>query len=358
MAKSLETLISEANQRLKVARCGLTIELRGDRLALRGTLPPKPGSLREEPYSQRISTGIRANVQGIKFVEAEAMKIAGLVAQQKFDWHGYIDEENYTIPSMPVLLEKFEADYFSSREDNPKTRSTWKKEFLDVFNKLPEDKKLSASLILSIVQTTAPNTRIRKRYCQTLGRLAQFAGINIDLKPYQGNYGLKDLNPKDVPEDSLIRQWWEKIPNPSWRLAYGIMATFGIRPSELIYLDRSELPKLIVTDGKTGRREAYPIPNEWWQEWKLNEGELPQISAPSGSALTDRVRVQFNRYGVPFHPQSLRHAYCIRGILYGLPGEIGAAWAGHGIEVHNRVYQRWIKGETHRRVYERYILGG
>lgn len=49
--------IAQANGRLKSANVGLSILLRNSRLYLRGTLPPKPGSLKDKAFQQEIALG-------------------------------------------------------------------------------------------------------------------------------------------------------------------------------------------------------------------------------------------------------------------------------------------------------------
>ncbi|PSN16296.1 integrase, partial [filamentous cyanobacterium CCT1] len=44
VSDSLDRAIAALNTRLKAARLGLQVECRGDRLSLRGTLPPRPDS--------------------------------------------------------------------------------------------------------------------------------------------------------------------------------------------------------------------------------------------------------------------------------------------------------------------------
>ena len=78
--------IAQANGRLKAANVGVVIELRGSRLILRATLPPKPGSNKKHPYQQRLSLGLRANLAGLKEAESEARKISALIDCKEFDW--------------------------------------------------------------------------------------------------------------------------------------------------------------------------------------------------------------------------------------------------------------------------------
>ena len=59
-------MLDEVNQRLKAAKLGIHVAQRGDRLSLRATLPPRPGSGKTKPYQQYLSSGIYANPAGFK----------------------------------------------------------------------------------------------------------------------------------------------------------------------------------------------------------------------------------------------------------------------------------------------------
>ena len=80
--------IADANARLKSLK--IAIVQRGDRLSLQATLPPKPGNDKEKWYQQRISLELRANIDGVRFAEAKAREISGLLLASAFDWKPYI----------------------------------------------------------------------------------------------------------------------------------------------------------------------------------------------------------------------------------------------------------------------------
>ncbi|MEP0959442.1 hypothetical protein [Microcoleus sp. FACHB-1515] len=75
----IEGKISQANGRLKTAAVGVRIEAKGDRLYLRATLPPRPGSSQQRAYQQRIALHYRANPYGVSLAEKEARKIGALI---------------------------------------------------------------------------------------------------------------------------------------------------------------------------------------------------------------------------------------------------------------------------------------
>jgi hypothetical protein len=77
MAKGKLTL-DAINARLKAAQVGVSIRQKGNRLYLRATLPPKPGSTKKHPHQQDVSLKIYANPAGLERAEAEARKLGAI----------------------------------------------------------------------------------------------------------------------------------------------------------------------------------------------------------------------------------------------------------------------------------------
>ena len=72
--------IARTNQRLRQENIGLKNYLRGQRLYLRGSLPPKAHSSRDKPHQQDLALGYRANPAGLlaaykkaKLIEAQVV---------------------------------------------------------------------------------------------------------------------------------------------------------------------------------------------------------------------------------------------------------------------------------------------
>jgi hypothetical protein len=89
-----ETLFKDqlncVNTQLKMERIGVTIVKKGNRLYLRGTFPPRPGSTKSRPHQQEIALGLLAKAEGLLTAEKEARKVGGLLALGEFDWEPYV----------------------------------------------------------------------------------------------------------------------------------------------------------------------------------------------------------------------------------------------------------------------------
>lgn len=350
---NFEGRLKQANARLRLARAGLVIQQVGERLCLRGTFPPRPGSSRESPYQQRLYLGIHANPEGLKLAESEARAVGVALDAGRFDWGPYFkNTPKNEVQSVAVSIAAFERDYFTRRKRSPKTETTWRDDYLKAFGRLPQDEPLTVELLRQHIEATAPDTRTRKRLVDCYGRLAKFAGLEVDFEPLRGSYSTSTVEVREVPSDEMIAAWWGKIPNAEWQLAYGLMAAYGLRNHELFYLERSKMPVLLVLDGsKTDFHRVYPLYPEWVERWQLNEGSLPTCTGRNNSALGHRVTTAFRRYGVPFNPYDLRHAWAVRSLEFGMPVELAAQQMGHSVDVHCRTYHRWISEDVHERAY-------
>jgi hypothetical protein len=230
------------NQRLKAAKIGVRVEVRGDRLSLRATLPPKPGSNKTKPYQQYLARGIYANPAGLQRAEAEAHVVGGLLSKGKFDWAEYLSgEQEIGAGNWGQWIDKLRSDYFAQKGDTPNAQFTWKNDYEAAFKNLKGEVAI-ASLIAAATSTTA-NSRSRKRTCEKLQILAELVGIKINLKLYIGNYGNSQTKPRNIPTDDQIIQARSLFLNsPSWLWAYGAMATYGLRDHEIFFCEISSTP--------------------------------------------------------------------------------------------------------------------
>jgi hypothetical protein len=363
---SLDARIAQVNQRLKAAKMGLQIERRGEKLNLRGTFPPRPGSLKLKPYQQRLSLGLPATPAGLKQAEQEVKIIAAQLIQNTFDWRNYVYGTGWgRLDQMGLAqqIQAFEQHFLTDagRRGHPtSTQTTWEFGYAPYLRKLEAIAQANPSLslaeaIYATVRSTDPHTRSRQVCCTALSAFATFLNLElpIELKSFWGSYGASHAQPRELPSDELIVATWNTIPNPAWRFVYGIMATYGLRNHEVFFSDYSALTQpgatptvQVLATTKTGSHEVWPFYPEWVEQFQLREGCLPVVQTDLSKTTLQRigqlVSVQFRRYDIPFSPYDLRHAWAVRTIHFGLPDTVAARMMGHSVAVHTRTYHQWI----------------
>lgn len=343
--------INQANGRLRAAKIGATIYQVGNRLYLRATLPPKPTSTKQYPHQQRLSLKIPASNAGISAAEREARKIGALLACGQFDWADY-SEEVQRFPATATWIAKFEREFRGNV-----TAVTWRTEYESVFKQLP-DRPLTEELLREVILTqTKANTKQRRRFCLTLGKLAKFAGLNTDFSPLQGSYSARCVDPRSLPTDEAIAHYFWTISDPGWRWLYGMLATYGLRGHEVFHLDTVDFEaghceNVVVLEGKTGRRLIWPFFPEWVETFQLRKKVLPAVTAKDHAAYTNKVSKFFYRSDIPFRALDLRHRWAIRTIEFGLPDSLAAKQMGHSLAVHHGTYHHWIDESVHRRAFQ------
>ena len=365
MTHPLDPHIVKVNQRLKAARLGLKIERRGDMLALRGTLPPRPGSDRYHPYQQRIPLKLPAHKIALKQAEQEAKVIAARLIEQTFDWRPYLVQRGAVLGSDELTdkIAAFAQHYLDAAAADPdkhpaSVKATWEKAYRPYLRKLQElSDRRSLSLpeaIVATVKGTRANSRSRQVCCTAMDAFAAYLSLElpIDLKTLWGKYGSSRTQMRQLPTDDEILQWFHRIPNPAWQCVYGMMAAYGLRNHEVFFCDCRALTKgdaeaaIEVLDiTKTGAHDVWPFPPQWIDEFGLREQTLPDVELDLQKTTLQRigqqVTLQFRRYEIPFSPYDLRHAWAVRTILLGVPDTVAARMMGHSVAIHNRTYNRW-----------------
>lgn len=372
-ATQLDKSLNQVNQRLKAAQLGLQIERRGDRLNLRGTLPPRPGSPKLRPYQQRVPLKLPATKAGLKQCEQTAKIIAGQLLQNIFDWRDYLGPGaglRMAGADLSAQIDAFERHFFETRcaaSPASAVKTTWEKAYVPYLRKLHATAERHRDLslpeaIYATVQSTKANSRSRQICCTALAALAEFLNLDLptDLKSFWGNYGNSQTQLRQLPSDEQIVEVYDRLKNPRWKYVYGMMATYGLRNHEVFFCeagrtdlsgrDSGHTANIIVRETtKTGRHEVWPFYPEWVERFDLANGALPNVNTDLTTTTLQRVgqqvTTQFRRYEIPFSPYDLRHAWAVRTILMGLPDAVAAKMMGHSVQVHNRTYHRWM---THR----------
>lgn len=348
--------LDHANDRLKVARTGIRILQRGNKLSLRGTLPDKSGQGKKQ---QTIALDVYANPAGLKRAEAEAYKLSSALALKEFDWADYVTPKAPPMTTVGEIREAFERDYFNKRPRNGKTETTFKTEYLPGFNGLQPERPLTSEMLEDFILRSEPDTRSRLRYCIFARKIADFAGLKLKFSPeeLEGNYSPRRVTPRQLPPDQQIREWHESINHDSWRYAFGLMACYGLRNHEIFNIDLDSLQRepgvLTILDGKTGPRRVWPFFPGWWEEWRLWDiSRFPRVNPqPNNAAYGRIVYYRFKKYGIT-KPYNLRHAWAVRTLELGLDLSLAAAQMGHSVGVHSRIYHHWVSEDVHQRAFE------
>jgi integrase len=182
--------------------------------------------------------------------------------------------------------------------------------------------------------------------------------LDADFRDLRGNYSPAQVQPRDLPGDDLIATWRDLIPNPEWRLAYSLIAAYGLRPHEVFNCHFEQFPVLTVGGKtKTGQRRVYPFYPEW-ADWGCGDVNLPAVTGRNNTDLGQRVTHAFTRYEIPFAPYDLRHAWAIRTMMFGLADSLAAKQMGHSVKVHCEIYHRWISDLAQDRAYQALLEKG
>jgi hypothetical protein len=374
----LDAAIRQHNALLAASGVALRLERRGGRLGLRGPLPCRRGS-GSHPV-QRLSLGLTADAAGLEQARAELRKLLQQLQQQRFEWRhwggGDPAPSTADVPGLAKappsrrlgqVVERFEQAFFRDprRRRNPAgSRTTWSSAYQPYLRRLEaaaEAQGLAFGLpLLEAVLESYPLASRGRQQCGTaLAALARAEGLPLpaDWGERAGGYGLHAAQFRQLPSDQQILQAIERIPNPGWRLAYGLMATYGLRNHEVFFTDLSALAPggdrviRVLPTSKTGEHQVWPFQPEWVERFGLEQlGEARELLPPVCTDLRRttlqqvgrRVAEQFRRYELPLTPYNLRHAWAVRTIHIGLPDTVAARMMGHSVAIHTRTYHHWI----------------
>ena len=374
-----ESALAEQNALLQATGISLRFEKRGERLALRGPLPCRKG--RPAHPVQRISLGLPATPEGLEQAKAQLKEVLRQLQHQSFDWSLWSRQskpgaKQQSQTSGPRLQEKsglalsiqdFEAAFFSDprrRRNPPGAKTTWSSAYLPYLRRLAalaEDSALPLDrrLLEQVLESYAPTSRSRQQCGTALAALARHRAIALpeNWAERAAGYGLHAAQFRRLPTDSQIVHGIELVPNPAWRLAYGLMATYGLRNHEVFFCDLSALAPggdrviRVLPTSKTGEHQVWPFQPDWVERFGLQQlGESPQLLPKVSTDLRRttlqqvgrRVAEQFRRYGLSHTPYDLRHAWAVRTIHIGLPDTVSARMMGHSVAIHTRTYHHWI----------------
>ncbi len=373
-SSGLDGQLQLLNANLAAGGVAFRLERRGERLGLRGPLPCRQGSGRRPV--QRISLGLPANAVGLERAQQQLRELLQQLQRGSFSWERWslapsssaraISMAEST-PAIAKALDGFERAFFADprRRRNPAgSRTTWTAAYLPYLRRLASSAEaqglpLAIPLLEFVLESYPLASRGRQQCGTALAALARHLQLRLpaDWGERASGYGLHRAQFRQLPSDAQILAAVERIPNPGWRLAYGLMATYGLRNHELFFSDLSALAPggdrviRVLPTSKTGEHQVWPFQPDWvncfeLERLGLDRGLLPPVCTDLRRTTLQqvgrRVAEQFRRYELPLAPYDLRHAWAVRTIHIGLADTVAARMMGHSAAIHTRTYHHWI----------------
>lgn len=313
---------------------------------------------------QRLSLGLEASPSGLIQARRELKRVNQALRQQRFDWGDW--GRPCAATSALERLKAFEQAFFADprRRRNPAgSRTTWSAAYQPYLRKLrdrlEQGELLDSAQLVQVLEAYPPASRSRQQCGTALAALARHLELPLpdDWRERAAGYGLHQAQYRRLPSDAQLLEWVKRIPNPRWRLVYGLMAAYGLRNHEVFFADLSALAPggdrviRVLPTTKTGEHQVWPFQPEWVDHFDLaplGEGgdRLPAVCTDLRRTTLQqvgrRVAEQFRRYELPCTPYDLRHAWAVRTIHIGLPDTVAARMMGHSVAIHTRTYHHWI----------------
>ena len=228
--------------------------------------------------------GIYANPDGLAEAERQAQSLGVLLATDTFDWLDYGQGVGSTCEDW---IERYRQHLYENKLTGDKAY-IWRKSYWNIaFKWLPMSHPLNKDAVVLALQKHKPTSAMRFRAYSIFRQFTKWCGLDIDLTPFKGSYSAsKPLKDREIPDDHLIEQEFKKLRLPHWQWVYGMMASYGLRNHECWhsqdrYREDGVLVIVVDSDTKTGSREVRPLHPHWPDQWHLDDGYPPEITARS-----------------------------------------------------------------------------
>jgi integrase len=384
-APNVKEAVHRANQMLASSGTSWRLEVRGQRLGLRGRLPARQEG--GGAAIQRLSLGLEASEASLPEAFARLQTVRDQLATGTFRWDdwgrspalapspapvpGAPPRRGTDLAAPPAELEAAVVSFEHAFQRDPRrrrspagSRSTWRAAYQPYLRRLlalggQRSGGLNSELLVAVLESYPVASRSRQQCAVVLAALAKHHALALpeDWRELGSGYGLHAARFRPLPSDPQILRLVEQIPNPGWRLVYGLMATYGLRNHEVFFCDFSAMGPggdrvlRVLPTTKTGEHQVWPFQPEWVDHFALDQLALDPAGLPpvdrdlrrtSLQRVGQRVSEQFRRYQLPLTPYDLRHAWAVRTIHIGLPDTVAARMMGHSVAIHTRTYHHWI----------------
>lgn len=340
---SLDAAIDGLNARLKAGGHRPRVRRKNLRLYLRATLP-----CRDDPGVRKqhdLALDLAADPAGILTAETEALRLSLQLKQGTFNWSAWSKPSSASSPEAGISVHEFREAARRLYEKRFTTETSWKKKWGPALNKLPPGGLMTEATVLRAVRKMPEGTAGRRDAANILAQVCQSLDIpHAAVQSAGRGYTAAHLTQRDIPEDAEIERLFHQIRLPHWRWVYGMCATYGTRPHELVEAVIDDDGNCVISDDtKTGYHLAWPVHARWLETFELRS--LPRPT--QGKETLAKVANDYlhDRGPMPWGLYTLRHAYACRLITKGVPADIGCQLMGHSLEIHTRTYRRWLQKE-------------
>lgn len=278
-------------------------------------------------------------------------------------------------PDLMGLWSRFGQEKVRSGQIKP---TTWAKDYGQTEKQLAlvaEGANNAKELLSALAEKWVPGSRRRQIAVQHVAAMLRWA-CDEDLLPAErwtppsslSRFVGEAVTGKEVAaplSDQQILDLLDGLPaDPAghrWRYALRVIATYGLRPVELLHLRVRPDGQLWCEyqkrsgGGSTKPRALRGLHPEWEQDWELR-GRLAAGEAlpPFGGGVADAARRYLMRQEAwqplarrGFTVYGFRHGYALRAHQsLGLTPRITAALMGHSVNTHQSVYGTWSDQDT------------
>lgn len=350
-----EPYLSRINRGLRSLGIGVSLELtpNGQRIRLRATMPTRAGSWTRQRVSTRM--GYPGDVEDAKAL-AEALegdlRLARLGQPFPFErWTGArqtLEGERISGREALALTES----WWRERRRRPGGDDSWRVDYQQPLQPLLGVETVTAATLRDVVLVTAQGTRTRQRAANAAAAVAQALAMPVEmleeLRTLGRGYSPKDAAPREPPADAVIEAVIDGLPD-GWQWVAGVCATYGTRPHEaLLAAELQPSGLLAVRGGKTGARQALPLPKAWVERWDLARKRLPAVDLSRGNKQVGTTfGIALRKRGAPFKGYDLRHAWAVRAIHNpAISPSLAARSMGHSLMMHATMYERWFDQQS------------
>ena len=308
-----------------------SVNVQRGRLYLLARLPRKDGKPGTTP--QRIPTGLFDTPADHRIADRQRVTLQKQLDRGLFSWEDWAPAHAGTTWKKAIDL------LYRKRVVNGRTgETTWQVNFMGRLRQAPMTQAITPQGVTEFISRWPRDTCSYKEAFYLLKDMCGLVNVPFPELPVP-TYTTGQI--KEVPDDSEIISVLSDLQGPFvWHL--GMMATFGLRPSETLgckFLDDKH--RLQVDEKtKTGFRVVIPCPAEWVELFGLRD-----VRRREGRGLTQWLFNERKKAGFTWKPYALRHAYAGRLWRVGgsrLDAYTAARLMGHSLAEHTKTYRQFI----------------